>query len=225
MITNISNTKNINRPAYSVQRLQTKPFEFGQKYDEISFSGNIVKSINPTKNSKEIKELVNLFQISIEHSIDGKLPQPSKFGILNKIRNCMNKFLALPYVYTAKQPESLTEVIRGENNKLLGGYSMLVDKTKDSAFVGFMTISPELKNTRASREIILKMAQRIYDNAKANDVHFISGSVHLKNKPIINTLKRLNAIETKRFLNEIEYEFTVEDLRKALDKLKNIQGK
>lgn len=224
MITNISNTPNINRTTFIPVKAQTNSFKPVQKYDEVSFSGNIVKAINQTRNSKEISELVKLFHISLEHSIEGKMPQQPKNRLVNMFQNMMCKIIDFPYVWTAKQSDALTEVIKGENNRLLGGYSMLVEKPKHSAFVGFMTIAPELKNTKASREIILKMAERIYDNAKANDVHFISGSVHFKNRPIRNTLKRLNAVETKQILNEVEYEFTVDDLKKALDKLRNTKS-
>ncbi len=224
MITNISNTPNINRTTFTPVKIQTNSFRPVPKYDEVSFSGNIIKTIYQTKDTKEVCELVKLFHISLEHSIEGKMPQQSKSWLVNKLQNIMCKIIDFPYVWTAKQSDALTEVVRGENNKLLGGYSMIVEKPKHSAFVGFMTIAPELKKTKASREIILKMAERIYDNAKANDVHFISGSVNVENKSIRNTLKKLNVIETKQILNETEYEFMVEDLKKALDKLRNTKS-
>jgi len=217
MISNIQNLQRTNTNYFITQKNRSNLPNLSQKADTVSFSGNIVNTIYQTHDPKEIKELTKLFVNSLKQSIYGKMPEESKFWIVNKYHNYIEKLTAFPLQWTAKQPDSYTQIMRGSDNKLLGGYSVFHDLSKNCVHVNFLTIRPELKNTKSSREILIKMAKNIYEYAKDKNAICISGTVALENKSMMKLIRRFAVVETGKCLDNIEYSISLNSFKKLLD--------
>lgn len=214
-IKNISHTQNtIQTNRFSAPKVS---FNFQNK-DNISFSG-FTHNVQKTTDSNEIKELIKIFQNSLEININGKLSQPSKFYVIRKFKDFMKKLSTLPYEFTAKQPDAITEIVKN-NNKIVGGFSTITDTTQSSLYIGLLTVAPEYKNTKNLRLILKTMGEEIKNIAEKLNLKKISWSVNDKNRPVLNLIKRFKNTN-KTFLNNTENIYTVnlQDFANALENI------
>ena len=99
------------------------------------FTGG-VNNLCKVSNSQDLDNLVLLYQNSLNHSLKGKILKPSKFSIVRKFQNLMQKISAFPYKFSAKQTDSITEVIKNSDGKVLAGYTMFPDKSQKCMYIG-----------------------------------------------------------------------------------------
>ena len=88
----------------------------------------------------------------------------------------------------------------------------------NTAFVNFMTLSPEVKGTKTSVNLLFTMGKRIADNAKVNSLEYISWTTNTRNKKIISLLNRFNSEKKNLPLGEIQYKISVKDFSDTIDK-------
>ena len=183
--------------------------EVVSKNDEVLFSTPIIRRLT---DKEEIKELTKLFIDSLCKNLD---KEPTNF-IKKKLFIIEKKFLAIPFTKMSLEPTAITEAIKS-NGKLLGGYTLNINPTNQEAYINFMVVSSEVKETKQSAELLLNMARRIRDNAKVNNIKSISWSTNTKNHPINRLMRRFNAQETKFFGGETKFTISLEDFSKAID--------
>ncbi len=173
--------------------------------DKISFRGTIIKRV---QSKEEIKEVLDLFYNSLKHNLEPNKKTP-KF--LEKI----DRYLSLlPFSIASRQPNCITEVVKNEN-KLAGGYSMIVNSENCTAHIGFITLAPEYIKTKSGIEVLKNIGRRIYENANLNNVKEITLTTNSKNKSINNLLKRLGAEKVNEIvLGETKYKISMNFIKK-----------
>ena len=177
--------------------------------DKISFSGTIIKRV---QSKEEIKEVLDLFYNSLKHNFE---PNKKTSKFLEKIDRYLSM---LPFSIAARQPNCITEVVKTEN-KLAGGYSMIVNSENSTAHIGFITLAPEYMKTKFGIAVLKNLGRRIYENANLNNVKEITWTTNSKNKSINNLLKRFGAEKVKEImLGETEYKISINDLKNKLYK-------
>lgn len=179
------------------------------KTDEVLFKTPIIRRLT---DKEEVKELTKLFIDSLCKNI-GK--EPTGF-IKKKLFNIEKKFLAIPFTKMSLNPATITEAIKS-NGKLLGGYALNINPTNQEAYINFMVVSSKVKETKQSAELLLNMARRIRDNAKVNNIEYISWTTNTRNHPINRLIRRFNTKETKCFGGETKYTISLEDFSKAIE--------
>lgn len=170
--------------------------------DTVSFSG---LRVNQAHSSKEIKEIVNLFYESLRHNIE-----PNKKPMFfDKI---LRKILTYPFIVAAKQPTSVTEVVKS-GDKLVGGYSLNLDIGSSTSHLNFMTLAPDAMKTGTGAEALKLIAKRICQILENAGIKEMTWSTNANNKPINNLLKRLNPEKKQVFLSETKYKISLEQLK------------
>ena len=165
--------------------------------DKISFSGTIIKRV---QSKEEIKEVLDLFYNSLKHNLEPNKKTP-KF--LEKI----DRYLSLlPFSIASRQPNCITEVVKNEN-KLAGGYSMIVNSENCTAHIGFITLAPEYIKTKSGIEVLKNIGRRIYENANLNNVKEITLTTN-------SSAEKVNEI----VLGETKYKISINNLKNNLYK-------
>lgn len=176
--------------------------------DSIAFKGLHVERAQAYK---EIKELVNLFYAAMKHNLEPNSKMP---GFIDKI---IRDILTLPFVLAAKQPTSITEVVKS-GNKLVGGYSLGIVENK-TAHLGFIVLAPDVMKTKTGVETLKLMGKRICKALESNYIEEMTWTSNAKNIPISNLLKRLKAVKKRQLpYSETEYIISLEQLKNALYK-------
>lgn len=180
--------------------------------DTLSISAPVIKRLT---DKKEINELADMFYNSVIDSFAHN-SKMTKNPLVKLIHNIQRKILTIPFKLGATSPNYIIESIKADG-KLLGGYSMTVAKD-NTAFVNFMTLSPEVKGTKTSVNLLFTMGKRIADNAKVNNLEYISWTANTRNKKIISLLNRFNSEKKNLPLGEIQYKISVKDFSDTIDK-------
>lgn len=178
--------------------------------DTVAISTPVIKRIT---NKKEAEELVYLFIDSINDTFANK-SEKLKNPFVKMLHKFQKKILSMPFKLGMTSPNYIAENIKADG-KLLDGYSMSIDPN-NRAYISFLTIAPELKGTKKSVELLLAMGNRIAENAKANNIEYISWSANVRNKKISSLLRRFNAETEKITLGEVHYKVSLDDFQKAL---------
>lgn len=179
-------------------------YNIGNSKDTISFKGMQVNKVN---SSKEIKELVNLFYDALEHNLE---PNSKKLGFISRIIKYIS---TLPILITTKLPGAVNEVVKS-GNKIVGGFSLNIDKTGNTAHLGFLTITPDVVKTKTGVEALKLMGKRICSTLDSNKINEMTCTTNSRNKPINNLLKKLKADKIKELpFGENEYIISLDRLK------------
>lgn len=176
------------------------------KSDSVAFTGLRVSQVQLTN---DIKELVNLFYTAVKHNVEPNSKIP-KF-----VDNIRRRILTYPFVKVAKQPNSITESIK-QGDKLVGGYSITLDRAKSTAHLGFMTLAPDVIKTKTGVDTLFLIGKRICENLEHNNIKEITLTTNSKNVQINNLLKRLDAQKVSQFFSESEYKISVKQFKENL---------
>lgn len=179
---------------------------FQSSKDSISFYG---LHAGLAWSTKDIKELVYMFYDSSMHNIgsDSKFP-----GFIRKFQRYWSVY---PFVNFAKRPGSITEAIKLED-KLVGGYSMQLDRVNSTAYLGFITLAPDLMKTKTGVESLKLIGKRIIQNLELNNIKELTWTVNSKNISMNNLLKRFGAKKIRQFRSVTEYNISLEQFKKNL---------
>ena len=212
---NISHTQN----TINLNRLSASNVRFSKNNNCVNFNG-LNHKIQTTTDSKEIKELIRIFQNSLEMNIDGKISQPSKYYIVRKFQHFVKRLSALPFEFTAKQPDAITEIVKNSDNKIIGGFSTVTDTSRKSLYIGFLTIAPEYKYTKSFQQILKTMGEEIKTIAENLNLKKISWSTNKNNKHFLKFIKRINNTNVAS-LNSSEkiYTTSIQDFATALENI------
>lgn len=203
---NLYETQNIDFDKIKTQSLKNN---FAAGKDMVSFKGSIIR---PIVNKSEAKEIVLMFCKTVEANIDKSPQKQSFFGRI------LNNIACFPFIRASQSPNSITEIVKN-NDKLVGGYSMIVNMEKSSAHIGFITLSPELQRTKSGFKILLDLAERISLNSELNKIKEITWTCNQSNELAHRLLGRFNAEKVKSFANETEYRIDIKDFQDALKKI------
>ena len=213
MITNITNTPRVVNIAQT-QLNKHQQIKTNQNVDTVSFTG--LSTLTRTKNIDEIKELIQLLHKSNMDSRYKRNPnfKPNWFtNISDKINRAVDKFFKLSVATDSTTVTAITK----KGNKVVGGYTMYLVPENCTAYVEFITLSPELKNTKTGKDILLGIGKSIHEHLK--DTH-ITEIAWQKDKKCMNLFKKLKPIYTnENMFTSDEYIMFVDKFGKSVEDL------
>ncbi len=159
--------------------------------------------------TKDIKQVINLFHDSLLHNLK---PGTKLSGFIQKMQRY---FSISPFLHFAKRPGSLTESIK-LGDKIVGGYSINLDKSHSTAALGFIAISQDVMRTKTGNDVLKLIAKRISKNLELNNIEELTWTTNSKNIQINNLLKRFEAQEVRRFWSVTEYKITLEQFKEKI---------
>ena len=166
-------------------------------------------------NIKEKKELTRLFAKSFIESLSGKRNPTTKK------ENFFQKFIASkvasPFQKALLQDNTITESIKADK-EILGGYSLAINHFSKEAHIGFVTLTNGKKGSKEALKVLTTIANRIHDNAKINQMEYITWTTTEKNKGAMKLFKRSNPILVKKYFNtECEFKIDIKNFKKFVD--------
>ena len=166
-------------------------------------------------NIKEKKELTRLFAKSFIESLSGKRNPTTKK------ENFFQKFIASkvasPFQKALLQDNTITESIKADK-EILGGYSLAINHFSKEAHIGFVTLTNGKKGSKEALKVLTTIANRIHDNAKINQMEYITWTTAEKNKGAMKLFKRINPILVKKHFNtECEFKIDIKNFKKFVD--------
>lgn len=216
MITSVSSNPKINNIHAGIRIQRQLPV---QNSDVISFSG---LCLSKTNNKGEIKELIDLLYDSYRHSmLQGKTINQNWF---QRTYDKINAFIGKKLMYiTARTEDSVVGVIKDSQKKIQGGYSMFFDNEESIAIMNFITLSPQLKHSKTSKNLLFQMCEDIYNQARKNKIFEIVWVKEKNNKTAQKLFEKLNPYEKYKqpLFNEQECVIFVDDIPKILKDLAN----
>ena len=215
MITSITNTPRIS-PIQLTSSKSNKTTNV-QSFDEVAFKG--VPKLVQTKNKAEIKELVDLFYNSYAHTVrETEDIQQNWFQrFFNKISSKIGKSITIA---TSQDTDSITTIAKSTDGKIVGGYSMYLDKEETNAVVDFLTLAPELKGTKKGIKLLFQMGEEIHNVLQKEGISEIIWCTEAKNQNASRLFDRLNPCPKYQnpIFNQENYIYT-SDLKLILNDL------
>lgn len=184
MITNIINTPKVNS-AVQMPMNKSQQVKFNQDTDKVSFTG--ISSLIRTKNKGEVKELIELLYSSTQDTLYRKNPN-FKQNWFTKIWDGLIQSVDRYCKLSLSTSDDTIIAIAKKGNKVVGGYTMYLIPEKCTACVEFITLSPELKNTKTGKDILINIGKNIYEQLK--DTH-ITEIAWLKNENCMKLFEKL----------------------------------
>lgn len=146
----------------------------------------------------------------------------SSFSSMNDgslVQKIIKKIMALPLKITAtdKSSGNIWEAVKCEN-KIAGGYNLIVNAKDKSASINFLTLAPEFKKTKTGYKTLIKMAENICKNAEKQGAEYIKWITHKENSDAYRLFKKFPAQQQEGGFGQIEYIIPVNDFKQILIK-------
>ena len=203
-----------NLTLYNNNRINGYKKRFNQQKNAITFCSRPLH-VYTILNIKEKKELTKIFAKSFIESLSGKRnPTPQKENFIQKF---INSKAAYPFQKAMFQDNTISESIK-TGNEILGGYTLAINHFSKEAHIGFITLANSKKGSREALKVLTTIANRIHDNAKINQMEYITWTTTEKNKGAMKLFKRSNPILVKKYFNtECEFKIDIKNFKKFVD--------
>ena len=166
-------------------------------------------------NIKEKKELTRLFAKSFIESLSGKRNSTTKKE--NFFQKFIDSKVAYPFQKAMFLDNTISESIK-TGNEILGGYTLAINHFSKEAHIGFITLANSKKGSKEALKVLTTIANRIHDNAKINQMEYITWTTAEKNKGAMKLFKRINPILVKKHFNtECEFKIDIKNFKKFVD--------
>ncbi len=185
------------------------PPKFNSTKDSVAFTGIVIR---PYKTLDEVDSIARTFCDLMRETVT-----PGREPIW------LDRLTAWLASYTgrrkAKHANCITEIATA-NDKIAGGYMLMLDPKGKNAYVDIMTLTPEVIKTRTGVEILKGFAKNICAHAEEKGMKTITWSTSDENKPINLLLRRFGAERGKRMMGSTyNYTISVEKFKNKLNEI------
>ena len=200
--------------------------KMAMKQDTVSFSGLAQKSykaLTHTRSPKDAESLVKLLFSSQEHSLMRGGTQGVKKSWLGRVFDRLHQKINTSIEKSVVKDENVfINVIKDSNDKVVGGYSMIVEPDKFVSHVNYMVLAPELKGTRKGKQMFLDMAEKIANDTEKHNGFEVTWAVNGMRKSYDRMMSKIPHVKEKLPLSRYtEYSVFTKDLKEVINDVKS----
>lgn len=192
--------------------------------DVVDFCGPIIV---PVKSASEYKELIKFFLATFNQSagkagVNGQTNRYDRLSekFVQKIWTFfqMRRFRVENFITKNVQ----AEVVK-EKDKVLGGYSLLLDKSNNRAHINFLGVDSDIKNSKMTVQTLFNLAQRISEKAKSRNIDNISWATDSRNEKAYRLFDKFPA-QKSNVGSEVHFVIPVSKFDETLNKYMRVSG-